>query len=91
MTTTRNYPRARSYQGRHWAASVSEPTLFWLFLTTALPTYIYNFQKNRKNFRIKFGYIPIFLFVLIVSVVIGESVGWHDLAMNLLLKKYSFK
>jgi hypothetical protein len=83
-----------AYQGRHWKAEVkarmNEPSLLWLFLTTFIPSYIYDLQKNRKNFRIKFGYLPLFLFVLTTSIIVGETVGWQDLAISLVTKKFSY-
>jgi hypothetical protein len=83
-----------AYQGRHWKAEVkakmNEPSLLWLFLTTFIPSYIYDLQKNRNNFRVKFGYVPLFLLVLAISIAIGETVGWQDLAISLATKKWNY-
>lgn len=83
-----------AYQGRHWnsevKAKMNEPSLLWLFLTTFIPSYIYDLQMDRKNFRIKYGYIPLTIVLSVIGIIVFREVSWQDLAMFSLTKKYSF-
>lgn len=76
-----------AYRGRHWAVEVKEPPFLWLILTTAIPGYIYDLQKNHNNFRVKFGYIPLAVLFIAIIVLIGVNVSWPDLATLLVLKR----